>query len=67
MAFFGVAQVLVLNDNHVSIADFLEGAKAQVVDIELSHNHTAATTSKKNKVEQEEKKEKKRKFYDSLE
>lgn len=49
MAFVGVAQVLVLDDDHVSIADFFQGAKAQGGDTELSHNHTAATTTKKKK------------------
>lgn len=56
MAFVGVAQVLVLDDDHVSIADFFQGAKAQGGDTELSHNHTAATTTKK-----------KKRLYDSLE
>ncbi len=66
MAFVGVAQVLVFNDDYVSIADFFEGAKAQVADTELSHSHAAAPTTKKKKVEQEEKGGKKG-FYDSLE
>lgn len=47
MLLVSVAKVLVLNDDHVSIADFFEGAKAQGADAELSHNHTAATTTKK--------------------
>lgn len=59
VALTGVAQVLVLNNDHVSIADFFKGAKAQVLDIKLSHNHTAATTTERKKVEQEEKKERK--------
>lgn len=67
MAFVGVAQVVVLNDDHVSIADFFEGTKAQVVDSELSYHQTTATTTKDKIVEQEEEKKKKERFYDSLE
>lgn len=59
MAFVGVAQVLVLNDDHVSIADFFQGAKAQGGDTELSHNHTAATTTKKKKIEKRRRRKKK--------
>lgn len=59
MGFVGVAQVLVLNDDHISIADFFEGAKAQVANTKLSHNYAAAPTTKKKKVQQEEKKKKK--------
>lgn len=51
MFFVSVAQVLVLNNNHVSITDFFEGAKAQRGDTKLSHNHTAAATTKRKKVE----------------
>lgn len=66
MAFFGVAQILALNDDHISIADFFEGAKAQVVDPELSYNHAAATTTKEKKSGTGREEEKER-FYDSLE
>lgn len=44
MAFLGVAQVGVLDDDHVSIADFFEGAKAQMFDAQLGDSHTAAAT-----------------------
>lgn len=54
VALVGVAEVLVLNDDHVSVTDFFERAEAQVVDPELSHNHTAAPATK-GKEEQEEK------------
>ena len=57
MAFIGVAQVLVLNDDHVSITDFFEGAKAQVVDTELGHNHAAATATRGNRNRKRRKKE----------
>lgn len=67
VAIVGVAQVPVLNDDHVSIADFFEGPKAQVVDIKMSHNHAAATTTKeKKKVEQKEKKKKRKDFMTAL-
>lgn len=46
MAFVGVAEVLVLHDEHISIANLFEGAKAQVADTELSHHHAAATATK---------------------
>lgn len=59
VALIGVAQVLVLNNNYISITNFSEGAKAQVLDIELNNNHTAATTIEGKKVEQEEKKDRK--------
>lgn len=55
MALIGVAQVLVPNNDHVSIADFFEGAKAQGLDIKLNDNHAAAPTITGKKVEQEEK------------
>lgn len=51
MAFSGVAQVLVLCDDYVSITDFFQGMKAQGGDTELSHNHTATTTTKKRREE----------------
>lgn len=44
VAFVCVAQVLVLNNDYVSITDFSEGAEAQVLDIQLRKNHTADTT-----------------------
>lgn len=47
MGFVGVAEVLVFHDDHVSIANLLERAKAKVVDMELSHHHAAATTVKR--------------------
>lgn len=43
MVFLGIAEVIILNNDHISIADLFEGAKAKVVDTELSHNHTAAS------------------------
>lgn len=49
VVFVGVAQVLVLNDDHVAVADFFEGAEAQGGDTELNHNHAAATATKKKK------------------
>lgn len=49
MGFIGVAQVLVLNDDHISIADFFQGSKAQGGDTELSHNHAAAAAVKEKK------------------
>lgn len=42
VAFVGVAQVLVLHDDHISVADLFEGAKAQGGDAELSHDQAAA-------------------------
>lgn len=47
MAFTGVAQVLVLHDDHVSIADFFQGAKAQRCDTETRNHQTTATAAKK--------------------
>lgn len=44
MAFLGVAQVRVLHDDHVSVADFFERAQAQVADAQLEYRHTAAAT-----------------------
>lgn len=70
MLFVSVAQVLVLHDDHVSITDFFEGAKAQRGDTKLSHSHTAAATTKRKKVETRREEEpflKKKRFYDSLE
>lgn len=64
MAVFDVAQVLVFHDDHISIADFFEGAKAQVVDTELSYGQTVATTTKKEMVEE---KKKSKDFLNSLE
>lgn len=58
MAFVSVAQVRVLHDDHISIADFSQGAEAQVADAELSHHQTAATTIKERKVQQEKMKKK---------
>lgn len=55
MAFSGVAQVLVLCDDYVSITDFFQGTKAQGSDTELSHNHTATSTTKKKKKRREKK------------
>lgn len=46
VAFIGVAQVAVLHDDHVSIADLFEGAEAQVADVELSHDHATDSTNK---------------------
>lgn len=47
VGFVGVAQVLVLNDDHISIADFFQGSKAQGGDGEMSHNHATAAAVKK--------------------
>lgn len=66
MGFIGVAQVLVLNDDHISIADFFQGPKAQGGDGELSHNHAAAAAVKKKTYWTEEEKRRNR-FQDSFE
>lgn len=43
MASVGVAEIVVLDDDHVTIADFFEGTKAQVADVKLSNGNAAAT------------------------
>lgn len=53
-AFVCVAKVLVLDDHNFSITDFFKRSKAQVVDIELDHDHTAATPTQQ-RVERKEK------------
>lgn len=66
MALVGVTQVLVLDDDHVSIADLFERAKPQVADAKLSYSHAADTTIK-GKKRCNRKRRKKERFYDSLE
>lgn len=65
MGFIGVAQVPVLNDDHISITDFFQGSKAQGGDGELSHNHAAAAAGRENHRTEEEKK--RNRFQDSFE
>lgn len=43
MGFTGVTQVLVVTDDHITIDDLFEGAKAQVVDTKLGNYKTEAT------------------------
>lgn len=50
VVFVGVAQVLVLRDDHIPVADFLQRAKAQGGDAQLSHSQTADATTKKKKI-----------------
>lgn len=46
MVLVGVAQVLVLGDDYIPVADFLQRAKAQGGDAQLSHSQTAAAATK---------------------
>lgn len=49
VASVGVAQVDVLGDGHVSVADFFQRAKAQGGDADVCHNHALdATKMRKN-------------------
>lgn len=52
VAFVGVAQVWVLGDGHVSVADFLQGAKAQGGDADVGHNHALDATKMEEKLEE---------------
>lgn len=44
VAFVGVAQIWVLGDGHVSVADFFQRAEAQRGDADACHNYTLDAT-----------------------
>lgn len=44
VAFVGVAQVWVLGDGHITVADFFQRAKAQGGDADVCHNHALDAT-----------------------
>lgn len=44
MALLGVTQVLVPDDDHVSVTDFSERAKAQVADAQVTYDQAAGAT-----------------------
>lgn len=48
VAFVGVAQVWVLGDGHVSVADFFQGAEAQGGDADICHNYALDATKMRN-------------------
>lgn len=49
VASVGVAEIGVLEDDHVTVADFFEGAKAQIADVKLSNGNAAATPTQDKK------------------
>lgn len=49
VAFVGVAQVWVLGDGHITVADFFQRAKAQGGDADGGHNHALDATKMEEK------------------